>query len=221
MRPLCLCILLTLTGCGGGSEDGEIEEVGAWDEFMGALSDEIRGEPGAAALRETRRFSSAGVSFDYPSPLRVRVDRDEYPSWEFGRGEFELELHTPDFTYSSEAYLDNLASVFDSDGSAEGASVPALKVNWCGNEITGAVRHMKIFGDHHRFQGFDLPAGKNGSRFLIFGDMLQKGRWSATAQATFDAVSASIRCETPTVAEQLPLFGDRSDALEFDGDGRR
>jgi hypothetical protein len=200
MRPLCLCVLLTLAGCGGGSEE-EIEEGGAWDEFMGAMSDEIRGEPSAAALRETRRFSKAGVSFDYPALLRVRVDKDEYPSWEFGRGEFELELHAPDFAYSSEAYLDGLASAFESDESAQGASVPALKVNWCGNEITGAVRHMKIFGDHHRFQGFDLPAGKNGSRFLIFGDMLEKGHWSATAQATFDAVSASIQCETVAVAE--------------------
>ncbi len=201
MRPFALCMLLTLVGCGGDNEDAEVEESGAWDTFIGAMSDEIRGEPSAAAFREVRRFSKANVSFNHPELLRVRVDMDEYPSWEFSRGEFELELHAPDFPYSSETYLDALVVAFGPDESAEGASEAPLKVEWCGTSITGVVRHMNMFGDHHRYQGFDLPATEDGSRFLIFGDMLQNGRWSTTAQATFDAVSASIQCEKPTVEE--------------------
>jgi hypothetical protein len=201
MRVLCLCLWLILAGCSGDRQEDEVEEASAWDTIISAMSDEIRGEPGAAALAETRRFSKAGVSFDYPALLRARVDKDEYPSWEFSRGEFELELHTPDFAYSSETYLDALVTAFDPEESAEGASEPALTVKWCGTSITGVVRHMRIFGDHHRYQGFDLPSGENGSRFLVFGDMLQKGHWSATAQATFDAVSASIQCETPIAEE--------------------
>jgi hypothetical protein len=131
----------------------------------------------------------------------VRVDEDEYPSWSFGRGEFELELHAPDSAFSSADYLDALATAFDADEPSSAANELPLKVEWCGASIEAVVRHVKIFGDHHRYQGFDLPGGDDGSRFLIFSDMLVKGHWSTTAQATFDAVSDSIQCQVPVAAE--------------------
>lgn len=200
MRVLCLFLLMAVAGCGGGHQDAEIERSSIWDTFSGALSDELRGEPSAESLRKTQGFSRAGVSFQYPSLLRVRVEEDSYPSWSFSRGEFEFELHTPDSTVNAEGYLKALATMFDAVEPSSRAKGLPNRVEWCGKSIVAVVAHVKILGDHYRYQGFDLPDGDSGPRFLIFNDMLQNGHWSATAQASFAAVSASIECQLPATA---------------------
>lgn len=188
-------LLSMLAGCSGDAEKKtpDASERSMAGVFVDAMVDELRGAPSQAALAELAEFSQAGVSFQYPAVLRATVDRDPYSSWSVERGEFELELHAPDHEIAAADFLDALVEVM-AKPPMEGP-LPGRTVHWCGQEITGAVYRFTFFGDPQIYEGFDLPAGSNGSRFLMFSDMRVSNDWSATAKAAFAAVDASIRCD--------------------------
>jgi hypothetical protein len=195
MRFLTYGFVFLFAACSGDAPDDEIEEASTTGTFFGAFFDELRGQPSASALKELKHFNQAGISFDYPAVLRARVETDSYTNWEFTRGDVELELHVPDFDYSANAYLGALADTMSSDKRPSVGPKDAATVQWCGISITGVLWRINFFGDWHELHGFDLPATDKGSRFLVISDIVESGPWSATAQATFDVLNGSIRCD--------------------------
>ena len=192
-------LFLVLTGCGGGdppaSAPAEARERSLAGVFVDAMVDELRGAPSQSALAELTEFSQAGVRFQYPAVLRATVDRDAYPSWTVERGDFELELHSPEYAMEVADYLATLAGAMASDRAPSEGPLPGRSVRWCGREITGVVYRFTFLGDPQIYEGFDLPPSSTGSRFLVLGDMRPaKGDWSETALATIAAVDQSIHC---------------------------
>ncbi len=195
-------MMLMLAGCSGRADQEPAapaaSERSLAGVFVDAMVDELRGAPSPDALAELAVFSQGGVNFKYPAVLRATVDREPYPSWSVERGDFELELHAPDHEIVVADFLGALVDVM-AKPPMEGP-LPGRTVRWCGQEITGVVYRFTFLGDPQIYEGFDLPAGRNGSRFLMFGDMRVNNDWSATAKAAFAAVDASIQCdavETP------------------------
>jgi hypothetical protein len=184
-----------LAACSADAPDNKIEEASTSGTFFNAFFDELRGQPSNSALKALKHFDQGGIAFDYPAVLRARVETDTYTNWEFTRGDVELELHTPDFDFSANAYLEALADTMTSDKRPSIGPKAAATVQWCGNSITGVRWRINFFGDWHELHGFDLPSTPNGNRFLVISDIVENGAWSATAQATFDALNASIRCD--------------------------
>jgi hypothetical protein len=193
MRASLILLTLLLCACGGG--DDKIERRSMFDTLTGAFSDELRGAPSAAALREIARFEQSGVAFDHPALLRVRVDENEYPSWSLTRGDFELELHAPGSGFDATDYLDALAGAMPADPRPSAELARMRKVNWCGEEIEAVVRYVSFIGDVHELIGYDLPDGRSGTRFLVFDDLPADGHRSAVDRAAFDALAGSIRCD--------------------------
>lgn len=200
MRSVFLGGVLLLAACGGAKPaDEEAEEIPSGSivgAFIDGFVDELRGAPEAEELKKTKRFEQAGVSFDYPEVLRLHLDDEDWPSWELERGDFELELHQPDSAIQAADYLRLLAQGMSSGKAPVQGPEAGIKVHWCGQPITAVRWRITFFGDPHELLGFDLPPSPAGPRFLTFSDMLTDGHWSATAQAAFDALNASIRCHT-------------------------
>ena len=195
MRYRMLSLLLCVGACSSDRDEGEAAPRSAWGTFIGAFSDELRGAPSAESLKKTRRFDQAGVAFDYPAVLRLTVDTDSYPSWTLTHGDLDLEVHAPDSDFASRDYLVSLADAFDSEGAPSEGPESGVTVIWCGASITAVRVRLSILGDRHELLGFDLPGAVDGNRFVIFDDMLVDGRWSNTAQAAFEELSNSIRCD--------------------------
>lgn len=194
MRHSALALVFLLAACSSGEPSNAAEDSSLAGVFFNAMFDEMRGPPSAEALARRVAFAQGGVRFQHPEPLRVRVDRDPYPSWSLERGDFELELHTPDSEIAVADYLGILAETLGaSDEDAEGP-LDGREVSWCGQKVTGVLYRFKFLGDPHIFEGFDLPPTREGPRFLVFNDIRKKGGWSDTAQATFAAIDASIEC---------------------------
>ncbi len=192
-------LLLALSGCAGGDPPApatpEPRERSLAGVFVDAMVDELRGAPSQSALAELAEFSQVGVSFKYPSVLRATSDRDSYPSWSVDRGDFELELHSPKYTMHVADYLQALAGTMASERAPLQGPLEGRVVRWCGQEITGVLYRFTFLGDPQIYEGFDLPASKYGSRFLVFGDMpTAKGDWSELAVATMAALDKSIQC---------------------------
>lgn len=206
MRRAAIASMLLIAACSSNesssgsaqaAEDSSLSGV-----FFNAMVDELRGPPSADALSQRVEFDQGGVRFLRPQPLRVRVDRDPYPTWSLERGDFELELHTPDSDIAVADYLGILADTLGaSDGEAQGP-LAGRSVHWCGQNVTGVLYRFEFLGDPHVFEGFDLPPTRLGTRFLVFGDIRKTSDWSETAQAAFAALDASIACDggkVPTV----------------------
>ena len=195
MRRWWVLGLLCLTACSSGQDADVAEDSSLMRTFFAAMFDEMRGPPTTAALSEFARFSQAGVHFNYPKPLRLSVDHEHYTTWALERGDFELELHAPDADIPAEGYLDSLVGILaDKSQSIEGP-LPGRSVRWCGQEITGSLYRFEFLGDPRFYEGFELPPGNVGPRFLIFDDITRNGAWTETAIATFAAVDASIKCD--------------------------
>lgn len=195
MRRAATVLIVLMAACSSGEPSNAVEDSSLTGIFFNAMFDEMRGPPSAEALAKRAAFVQAGIRFQYPEPLRVRIDRDPYPSWSLERGDFELELHTPDSEIAAADYLDILAETLGGkDDNAEGP-LEGRKVSWCGQEVTGVLYRFKFLGDPHIFEGFDLPPTSEGPRFLVFNDIRKKEDWSDTARATFAAIDTSIECD--------------------------
>jgi len=193
MRASCLLVTLLLSACGGPEKDEEIKEIGTWDSVVGAMSDAVVGDPSQSALNVRRHFDQAGLAFDYPAPLRLRVDHEGYPSWTMTRGDFELEVHAPGEGDSVESYVDMLVQGIADDGSVRSLP-PGDAVHWCGQDIAPVRRRIRFVGDHHELLGFDLPDGAMGVRFMVINDMLIGGEPSRTRKAVLAALDATLDC---------------------------
>ena len=195
MRCWWMALLLGLAACSSGQDSNVADDASLTRTFFGAMFDEMRGPPGAAALAERVRFSQSGVHFDYPKPLRLSVDRDHYTTWALERGDFELELHVPDSEIHAEDYLDGLVDIIaDKDHPVEGP-LQGRSVHWCGQDITGRLYRFDFLGDPRIYEAFELPPTRVGPRFLVFDDIPRSGDWTDTGKATFAAVDASINCD--------------------------
>lgn len=194
-RNATLALLVLLAACSSRESSHTADDSSLVSVFFNAMFDEMRGPPSAEALATRVEFAQGGIRFQRPEPLRVRVDRDPYSSWSLERGDFELELHTPDSAIAVADYLGILADTLGaSDGDAEGP-LDGRTVRWCGQDVTGVLYRFKFLGDPHVFEGFDLPPTRLGTRFLVFNDIRGTADWSQTAQAAFTAVDASIECD--------------------------
>lgn len=195
MRRWWMAGLGLLAACSSGQDGNAAGDASLPRTFFGAMFDEMRGPPGADALAEHVRFSQAGIHFDYPKPLRLSVDRDHYTTWALERGDFELELHVPDSDIHAEDYLDGLVEILaNKDHPVEGP-LQGRTVRWCGQETTGRLYRFEFLGDPRIYEGFELPATRAGTRFLIFDDIPRNGDWTDTGKATFASVDASIECD--------------------------
>lgn len=198
MRPITLLILALLAACSaeGASDNGaeSIDESSMSGIFLNAMFDELRGPPDASALSKRAKFDQGGVRFDYPQPLRVRIDRDPYMNWSLEYGDFEMELHAPDSDFMVDDYLDALAGTLGAKSKTFEGPLNGRTVHWCGQEITGTRYRFEFLGDQLIYEGFDLPANGDGPRFLIFNETGGKTDWSPTAMATFEAIDGSISC---------------------------
>lgn len=194
MRHTALALVFLLAACSSGDSSNAAEDSSLAGVFFNAMFDEMRGPPSAEALARRVAFAQGGVRFQHPEPLRVRVDRDPYPSWSLERGDFELELHTPDSEIAAADYLGFLFDAIASDDEKAEGPLEGRTVRWCGQEVTGVLYRFDFLGEPRIYEGFDLPPTRQGPRFLIFNDIRKKTDWSPTAQATFAAIDASIEC---------------------------
>lgn len=194
-RAATVLILLIAAACSSDEPANAADDSSLTGVFFNAMFDEMRGPPSAEALAKRVEFAQGGVRFQRPEPLRVRVDRDTYPSWSLERGDFELELHTPDGEITAADYLESLVETIASDDSDVEGPLEGRKVQWCGEEVTGVLYRFDFLGDPRIYEGFDLPPTRQGSRFLVFNDIRKKSDWSETALATFAALDASIACD--------------------------
>ena len=195
MRGAITVLMLLCVACSSGESSNAAEDSSLSGVFFGAMFDEMRGPPSAEALAKRVEFVQGGVRFQRPEPLRVRVDRDPYPSWTLERGDFELELHTPDSEITAADYLGFLVdAIASNDEDAEGP-LEGRTVHWCGQDVTGVLYRFDFLGDPRVYEGFDLPPTRIGPRFLVFNDIRRKEDWSETAKATFAAIGASIACD--------------------------
>jgi hypothetical protein len=166
-----------------------------WNIFWQAMRDAVAGAPDASALAERRRFDAAGITFEYPAPLHLTRDPDGDPNWTLTYGDFDLDVYayahaSPD----SADYLAALESVLGTERAHVETPADGETVTWCGREIKPVRMRLTLFGDRHDFRGYDLPAPAGETRFLIFDDVLENGKLSKTAEATFAAVAATLRC---------------------------
>lgn len=196
MRALIVVLPLALAACGGAdSSNTTPAERGAAQIFFDAMADELAGAPSEQALRETARFDHGGIRFDYPKPLRISADSSGYPSYSISRGDIEVDVHFPDFEHSATDYLDNLVDVLGANDEQREGPLTGRTVHWCGQEVTGVVYRFHFMGDAQIYEGFDLPAGSQGSRFIVFGDMPDQGfEWTPAALTTFDVIGAKLNC---------------------------
>ena len=195
MRRSATALVFLLAACSAGEPSNAAEDSSLAGVFFNAMFDEMRGPPSAEALAQRVAFAQGGVRFQRPAPLRVRVDRDPYPSWSLERGDFELELHAPDSEIAAADYLGFLVDAIASDDAKAEGPLEGRKVRWCGQDITGVLYRFDFLGEPRIYEGFDLPPTRVGPRFLVFNDIRKKTDWSETAQATFAAVDASIECD--------------------------
>lgn len=171
------------------------QKQSSWNTFWRAARDAIAGAPDARALAERRRFEAAGISFEYPAPLHLTRDADGDPNWTLTYGDFDLDVYAfalegPD----AGDYLGALESVLGTERANVETPADDEPVTWCGREITPVRMRLTLFGDHHDFRGYDLPAPEGETRFLVFDDVLVNGKRSKTAEVTFAAVAATLRC---------------------------
>jgi hypothetical protein len=201
MRAVLSSTLIILCACSSGEEPAAPKESSNVDIFFNAMFDELRGQPSREALALHAQFDEGGVGFKYPQPLRVRVDREGYTSWSLERGDFELELYLADHEIAVSDYLETLVGILASDKEPVEGPLDGRTVRWCERELTGVLYRFVFLGERHVIEGFDLPPGSSGSRYLIFNDIRGQSDWSDTAAATFDAVNASIECriENPKI----------------------
>jgi hypothetical protein len=173
----------------------EPQKQSSWNTFWRAARDAIAGAPDARALSERRRFEAAGISFEYPAPLHLTRDADGDPNWTLTYGDFDLDV----YAFAQEgtdagAYLGALESVLGTERANVETPADGESVTWCGRAITPVRMRLTLFGDRHDFRGYDLPAPAGETRFLIFDDVLVNGKRSKTAEVTFAAVAATLRC---------------------------
>ena len=173
----------------------QAQKQSSWNIFWRAARDAIAGAPAASALSERRRFEAAGISFEYPAPLHLACDADGDPNWTLTYGDFDLDV----YAFAQEgtdagAYLGALESVLGTERAKVETPADGEPVSWCGREITPVRMRLTLFGDRHDFRGYDLPAPAGETRFLIFDDVLVNGKRSQTAEVTFAAVAATLRC---------------------------
>lgn len=195
MRHTATALVFLLAACSSGEPSSAAEDSSLAGVFLNAMFDEMRGPPSSDALAKRVAFAQGGVRFQRPEPLRVRVERDPYPSWSLERGDFELELHTPDSEITVADYLGFLVDAIASDDAEAEGPLEGRTVHWCGQEVTGVLYRFEFLGDARIYEGFDLPPTRIGPRFLVFNDIRKKTDWSETAQATFAALDASITCD--------------------------
>ena len=194
MRRAATVLMLLMAACSSDEPSHASRDSSLTGVFFNAMFDEMRGPPNAEALAKRVEFAQGGVRFQRPEPLRVRVDRDPYPSWSLERGDFELELHTPDSEIAAADYLGVLVETIASDDAEVDGPLEGRKVRWCGQEVVGVLYRFDFLGDPRIYEGFDLPPTRDGPRFLVFNDIRRKDDWSETALATFAAIEASIEC---------------------------
>jgi len=166
-----------------------------WNIFWQAMRDALAGAPDASALAERRRFEAAGITFEYPAPLHLTSDPDGDPNWTLTYGDFDLDVYA--FAHespNSADYLGALESVLGTERANVETPSDGEPVTWCGRRITPVRMRLTLFGDRHDFRGYDLPAPAGETRFLIFDDVLEHGKRSQIAEATFVAVAATLRC---------------------------
>jgi len=144
-----------------------------------------------ASLRDRAHFEEAGVAFDYPAALRVMRDEDGHPWWTLTRGDFKLDVYAP--PHIGVGALDVLVERYGDDRH-EVERVRGEPVLWCGREFQPVHIRLTVFGNRREMRGYDLPAPAGETRFLIFDDVLVNGKRSKTAEVTFAAVAATLRC---------------------------
>jgi hypothetical protein len=173
----------------------QAQKQSSWNIFWRAARDAIAGAPAASALTERRRFEAAGISFEYPALLHLTRDADGDPNWTLTYGDFDLDV----YAFAQEgtdagAYLGALESVLGTERANVETPADGEPVTWCGRQITPVRMRLTLFGDRHDFRGYDLPAPAGETRFLVFDDVLENGKYSRAAEATFTAVAATLRC---------------------------
>lgn len=192
MRRIAMSLVVASLAACARATDQEPKQDSLWNTFWSAARDYAAGPPDAKALSGRRRFEQAGISFEYPAPLRATVGSDG-DDWTLTYGDFDLELHAPQVEMSADDYVGTLAAVFD-NGRAHVEKLDGLPVTWCGHDITPVHVRFTMFGDRHDMRGYDLPAPKGESRFLVFDDVLVDGMSSTVADAAFVIVAATLRC---------------------------
>lgn len=197
-RALLLCAaLLPLPLCAQ-----DYATASGWSTFWGAFTDELFGQPGESALKETAHFEQAGIAFDYPAVLRVNLAEDG-DGWRIWRGDAELALSIEsDQEQQTQAELetasvDFLQQMQDILNTRDATVVPPAKVtqaSWCGHEIAGIRMRTPFVGDEHEFLVFKLPLGQGKVATLQFEDVIADGRNSRTFDALLNSVKATLRC---------------------------
>ena len=168
-----------------------------WNIFWQAMRDAVAGAPDASSLAERRRFEGAGITFEYPAPLHLTRDPDGDQNWTLTYGDFDLDVYAYAHASPGSAdYLAALESVLGTERANVETPADGESVTWCGREIKPVRMRLTLLGDRHDFRGYDLPAPEGETRFLIFDDVLEHGKRSQTADATFAAVAATLRCST-------------------------
>lgn len=184
-----------LAGCGDSEEASQSRET------LRVMWETLRGPPSEQVLAQRTRFTGAGLSFDYPRPLRrqyERVDGDRV--WSLRYGLSELEIWASADPVDGHAYLEAIAGVLTAQEQAKVGQPPAdgVTVRACATDITAVTMRLQVDEVDTHYELLLLPPERGGgNRVLLLTDGGLGEDHSQIIDATRAMLLSTLACNVP------------------------